>query len=288
MLRAAARRLSAAAVADRPPARSTRPCARSESRRDDGDAAAVALAGSARGGSRRAPQRRLGRRHRRGPPGDGGSYGSGVEDLSRPRRQLAGARINGAEALLQEEMRRLRGIQPGDRVKVRVRHARALRAHRAVSLQRPLRRIGSRPPPVRASIDRSTPTPPRSPTRATIRRTLRRAGGGSALPERRLRRWKIAPRWGTVRVRGGRVGEAQRPPGGHERVLPALWKEWVELLDVGEMWEMPHRSAEPRLRLRRPTSLRRRSAAETPAVIATVGDAESAGRLAPALASAKH
>ena len=49
------------------------------------------------------------------------SYGSGVEDLSSAAAELAGARM-AEQKRLQEEMRCLRGIQPGDRVKVRVRH----------------------------------------------------------------------------------------------------------------------------------------------------------------------
>ena len=48
------------------------------------------------------------------------SYGGGVEDLSSAAAELAGARM-AEQKRLQEEMRRLRGIQPGDRVKVRVR-----------------------------------------------------------------------------------------------------------------------------------------------------------------------
>ena len=48
------------------------------------------------------------------------SYGSGVEDLSSAAAELANARM-AEQKKLQEEMRRLRGIQPGDRVKVRVR-----------------------------------------------------------------------------------------------------------------------------------------------------------------------
>ena len=49
------------------------------------------------------------------------SYGSGVEDLSTAAMEMANARM-AEQKRLQEEMRRLRGIQPGDRVRVRVRH----------------------------------------------------------------------------------------------------------------------------------------------------------------------
>ena len=72
------------------------------------------------------------------------SYGSGVEDLSSAAAELAGARM-AEQKRLQEEMRRLRGIQPGDRVKVRVR----LGAPYPEVVQRfhyasPLRRRGAR------------------------------------------------------------------------------------------------------------------------------------------------
>ena len=48
------------------------------------------------------------------------SYGSGVEDLSSAAAELANTRM-AEQKKLQEEMRRLRGIQVGDRVRVRVR-----------------------------------------------------------------------------------------------------------------------------------------------------------------------
>ena len=170
------------------------------------------------------------------------SYGSGVEDLSSAAAELAGARM-AEQKRLQEEMRRLRGIQPGDRVKVRVRHG--------APYPEPIKRYHYNAPfggaglghrPSASPIDAFDPDAAAEPDEGDDPSDAedRAGGGGGGKKNGDGRRWKIVPTLGyVVRVRGGRVGVKRNGhPEDTNESFPTYPKEWVEVLDVGEMWEM--------------------------------------------------
>ncbi len=176
------------------------------------------------------------------------SYGSGVEDLSSAAAELAGARM-AEQKRLQEEMRRLRGIQPGDRVKVRVKlgapYPEVVKRYHYAS---PFGGAGLGHAPGEVAEDGETAgdstsddatkdidesiaddSPMISPTTASKK-----------TKEPSARRWKIVAELGyVVCVRGDRVGVKRN---GHAEdtlnSFPTYPKSWVEVLDVGEMWEM--------------------------------------------------
>ena len=189
------------------------------------------------------------------------SYGSGVEDLSSAAAELAGARM-AEQKRLQEEMRRLRGIQPGDRVKVRVR----LGAPYPEVVQRfnyalPFGGAGLGHAPggggggdaVDAFDSKETPdgmggiSPTAKRQASASSRTSsakRRDDADVPSAEKKKpgasRRWKMGVELGyVVCVRGDRVGVKRNGhPEDTASVYPTYPKEWVEVLDVGEMWEM--------------------------------------------------
>ena len=189
------------------------------------------------------------------------SYGSGVEDLSSAAAELANARM-AEQKKLQEEMRRLRGIQPGDRVKVRVR----LGAPYPEVVQRfnyasPFGGAGLGHAPggvgggdaVDAFDSKETPdgmggiSPTAERQASASSRTSsakRRDDADVPSAEKKKpgasRRWKMGVELGyVVCVRGDRVGVKRN---GHPEdtavSYPTYPKAWVEVLDVGEMWEM--------------------------------------------------
>lgn len=171
------------------------------------------------------------------------SYGSGVEDLSTAAMEMANARM-AEQKRLQEEMRRLRGIQPGDRVKVRVRHG--------APYPEPIKRYHYNAPfggaglghrPSASPIDAFDPDAAAEPDEGddpSDAEDRAAAGGGGGKKNGDGRRWKIVPTLGyVVRVRGGRVGVKRNGhPEDTNESFPTYPKEWVEVLDVGEMWEM--------------------------------------------------
>ena len=192
------------------------------------------------------------------------SYGSGVEDLSSAAAELAGARM-AEQKRLQEEMRRLRGIQPGDRVKVRVR----LGAPYPEVVQRfnyalPFGGAGLGHAPgggggdsvdafasqetagAGATSSNAKAPPTSSPSPRGKRRDDGDGGVGDAEKKKASsssgasRRWKMGVELGyVVCVRGDRVGVKRNGhPEDTASVYPTYPKEWVEVLDVGEMWEM--------------------------------------------------
>ena len=177
------------------------------------------------------------------------SYGSGVEDLSSAAMELANARM-AEQKRLQEEMRRLRGIVVGDRVRVRVRQG--------APYPEPVKRyhytspfggsdLGHQP---RVGSDASPAMGAESGELGNESvEGLGGAPGGDAAAgvatggsgkAGNKRRWKIVTEIGyVVAVRGNRVGIKRN---GHledtNEVFPTYPKEWVEVLDVGEMWEI--------------------------------------------------
>ena len=189
------------------------------------------------------------------------SYGSGVEDLSSAAAELAGARM-AEQKRLQEEMRRLRGIQPGDRVKVRVRLGAPYpelvqRFNYASTLSGA--GLGHAPGGGGNSVDafaskenidgedassKAKPPPSSSPSSCAKRRDYGNGGVGDAESKKASsgdsRRWKMGVELGyVVCVRGDRVGVKRNGhPEDTDAVYPTYPKEWVEVLDVGEMWEI--------------------------------------------------
>lgn len=191
------------------------------------------------------------------------SYGSGVEDLSSAAAELANARM-AEQKKLQEEMRRLRGIQPGDRVKVRVRlgapypevvkrfhyaspfggaglgHAPgggggADEADAFASTETNIAETSD------ASNERASPSSSSTPG------ANKRLNDGVQSAEKNKkpafgasRRWKMGVELGyVVCVRGERVGVKRNGhPEDTASSYPTYPKDWVEVLDVGEMWEM--------------------------------------------------
>lgn len=167
------------------------------------------------------------------------SYGSGVEDLSSAAAELANARM-AEQKKLQEEMRRLRGIQVGDRVRVRVRQGAPYpepvkRYHHASPFggaglgHTPGADATDHPEPSGEGADAEPSAVDGAPGAATA------TGDGG-----KKRRWKIVPVIGYVcRVRGDRVGVKRNGhPEDTDDAFPTYPKSWVEVLDIGEMWEM--------------------------------------------------
>lgn len=194
------------------------------------------------------------------------SYGSGVEDLSSAAAELANARM-AEQKKLQEEMRRLRGIQPGDRVKVRVRLGAPYpevvkRFHYASPFggaglgHTPGSRRGgadeadafaSNETPVTDTSDASNERASPSSSSSTTPRAKKRRDDDVPSAEKNKkpafgasRRWKMGVELGyVVCVRGERVGVKRNGhPEDTKTSYPTYPKEWVEVLDVGEMWEM--------------------------------------------------
>lgn len=176
------------------------------------------------------------------------SYGSGVEDLSSAAAELANARM-AEQKKLQEEMRRLRGIQVGDRVRVRVRQGAPYpepvkRYHHAS----PFGGAGLGHTPGADATDHRGHARPPEDTEDThgepsaVEGAATGAGTRTATGDgaKKSRRWKIVPVVGYVcRVRGERVGVKRNGhPEDTDDAFPTYPKSWVEVLDIGEMWEM--------------------------------------------------
>jgi hypothetical protein len=170
------------------------------------------------------------------------SYGSGVEDLSSAAAELAGARM-AEQKRFQEEMRRVRGIQPGDRVKIRVRHGAPYpEVVTSFHYASPFGGAGYGRAPAFAAAEttdanRSGRDPDESKeSNADVRVSTARRG-------EKKKRWKTAIEVGyVVTVRGAQRNRIGVKRNGHPEDtdvwFPTYPKEWVEVLDVGEMWEM--------------------------------------------------
>ena len=182
------------------------------------------------------------------------SYGSGVEDLSTAAMELANARM-AEQKRLQEEMRRLRGIQPGDRVRVRVRHG--------APYPDPIKRYHYTSPFGGAGLGHDPSARNRKgATAAEDHDDDNAPGGGDDEGGQRespkgiaskgdaatgtttkgdaARRWKIVVEIGyVVCTRGDRVGVKRNGhPEDTETSFPTYPKSWVEVLNVGEMWDI--------------------------------------------------
>tara|TARA_B100000401_G_scaffold397588_1_gene307766 strand:- start:248 stop:1213 length:966 start_codon:yes stop_codon:yes gene_type:complete len=178
------------------------------------------------------------------------SYGSGVEDLSTAAMEMANARM-AEQKRLQEEMRRLRGIQPGDRVRVRVRHG--------APYPDPIKRYHYTSPFGGAGLGHDPSARGKGATAAAAAAAaddddVDDEGGGGG--ERRgiaskgdaatgttkgdARRWKIVVEIGyVVCTRGDRVGVKRNGhPEDTDESFPTYPKSWVEVLNVGEMWDI--------------------------------------------------
>ena len=179
------------------------------------------------------------------------SYGSGVEDLSTAAMEMANARM-AEQKRLQEEMRRLRGIQPGDRVRVRVRHG--------APYPDPIKRYHYTSPFGGAGLGHDPSARGKGATAAAAAAAAAAdddvddEGGGGG--ERRgiaskgdaatgttkggARRWKIVVEIGyVVCTRGDRVGVKRNGhPEDTDASFPTYPKSWVEVLNVGEMWDI--------------------------------------------------
>ena len=174
------------------------------------------------------------------------SYGSGVEDLSTAAMEMANARM-AEQKRLQEEMRRLRGVQPGDRVRIRVRHG--------APYPDPIKRyhytspfggagLGHDPGAAAkggktAASDSETPRDEEEIEKAAKGdSTTNKADAARDKGDKR--RWKIVVEIGYVTcVRGQRVGiKRNGHPEDTDTVFPTYPKSWVEVLNVGEMWDM--------------------------------------------------
>ena len=179
------------------------------------------------------------------------SYGSGVEDLSTAAMEMANARM-AEQKRLQEEMRRLRGIQPGDRVRVRVRHG--------APYPDPIKRYHYTSPFGGAGLGHDPSA--RNRKGATAADDDNAPGGGDDEGGQRespkgiaskgdaatgtttkgdaARRWKIVVEIGyVVCTRGDRVGVKRNGhPEDTETSFPTYPKSWVEVLNVGEMWDI--------------------------------------------------
>jgi len=178
------------------------------------------------------------------------SYGSGVEDLSTAAMEMANARM-AEQKRLQEEMRRLRGIQPGDRVRVRVRHG--------APYPDPIKRYHYTSPFGGAGLGHDPSARGKGATAAAAAAAdddddVDDEGGGGG--ERRgiaskgdaatgttkggARRWKIVVEIGyVVCTRGDRVGVKRNGhPEDTDASFPTYPKSWVEVLNVGEMWDI--------------------------------------------------
>ena len=200
------------------------------------------------------------------------SYGSGVEDLSSAAMELANARM-AEQKRLQEEMRRLRGIQVGDRVRVSVRQGApypepikqyhytspfggAGLGHQPSGGGGSGMGLGSAGPVGSASGSAAADVDDLegfafAAAETSVNGGAGGAGGGgygggggqsSAVTghQRKQRRWKIVQVTGyVVKVRGNRVGVKRNDHlGDTDEVFPTYPKDWVEVLDVGEMWEI--------------------------------------------------
>ena len=182
------------------------------------------------------------------------SYGSGVEDLSTAAMEMANARM-AEQKRLQEEMRRLRGIQPGDRVRVRVRHG--------APYPDPIKRYHYTSPFGGAGLGHDPSARNRKGATAAEDHDNHDApGGGDDEGGQResskgiaskgdaatgtttkgdaARRWKIVVEIGyVVCTRGDRVGVKRNGhPEDTETSFPTYPKSWVEVLNVGEMWDI--------------------------------------------------
>ena len=182
------------------------------------------------------------------------SYGSGVEDLSTAAMEMANARM-AEQKRLQEEMRRLRGIQPGDRVRVRVRHG--------APYPDPIKRYHYTSPFGGAGLGHDPSARNRKgATAAEDHDDDDAPGGGDDEGGQRespkgiaskgdaatgtttkgdaARRWKIVVEIGyVVCTRGDRVGVKRNGhPEDTETSFPTYPKSWVEVLNVGEMWDI--------------------------------------------------
>lgn len=182
------------------------------------------------------------------------SYGSGVEDLSTAAMEMANARM-AEQKRLQEEMRRLRGIQPGDRVRVRVRHG--------APYPDPIKRYHYTSPFGGAGLGHDPSARNRKgATAAEDHDDDNAPGGGDDEGGQRespkgiaskgdaatgtttkgdaARRWKIVVEIGyVVCTRGDRVGVKRNGhPEDTETSFPTYPKSWVEVLNVGEMWDI--------------------------------------------------
>ena len=178
------------------------------------------------------------------------SYGSGVEDLSTAAMEMANARM-AEQKRLQEEMRRLRGIQPGDRVRVRVRHG--------APYPDPIKRYHYTSPFGGAGLGHDPSARGKGATAAAAAAAAAaddddEEGGGGG--ERRgiaskgdaatgttkgdARRGKIVVEIGyVVCTRGDRVGVKRNGhPEDTDESFPTYPKSWVEVLNVGEMWDI--------------------------------------------------
>jgi hypothetical protein len=166
-----------------------------------------------------------------------------VEDLSSAAAEMANARMAETKKM-QEEMRRLRGVQVGDRVKVRVRQG--------APYPEPIKRYHYTSPFGGAGLGHKPGAGAGAAAGAAGAGAVDEeeehegfgfAGGGGAAEAGaggKQRRWKIVQTMGyVIKVRGNRVGIKRN---GHledtDTSFPTYPKEWVEVLDVGEMWEM--------------------------------------------------
>jgi len=193
------------------------------------------------------------------------SYGSGVEDLSSAAAEMAGARM-AEQKRLQEEMRRLRGIQPGDRVKIKVRlgapYPEVVKRFHYTS---PFGGAGLGHVPGVAQVEsqkHGTSNSSNSVRDSDLSNDSERDTTGTGTVDEgtssvdeegtkkmdnpshdekgEKRRWKTVVELGyVVCVRGNRVGVKRN---GHLEdtvtAFPTYPKKWVEVLDIGEMWEM--------------------------------------------------
>ena len=179
------------------------------------------------------------------------SYGSGVEDLSTAAMEMANARM-AEQKRLQEEMRRLRGIQPGDRVRVRVRHG--------APYPDPIKRYHYTSPFGGAGLGHDPSARGKGATAADADDNHDAPDGGDDEGGQRespkgiaskgdaatgttkgdARRWKIVVEIGyVVCTRGDRVGVKRNGhPEDTETSFPTYPKSWVEVLNVGEMWDI--------------------------------------------------
>ena len=174
------------------------------------------------------------------------SYGSGVEDLSTAAMEMANARM-AEQKRLQEEMRRLRGIQPGDRVRIRVRHG--------APYPDPIKRYHYTSPFGGAGLGHDPGAAAKGGKTAASdsgiprdEEEIEKAAKGDSTTNKAAaardkgdkRRWKIVVEIGYVCcVRGQRVGiKRNGHPEDTNTSFPTYPKSWVEVLNVGEMWDM--------------------------------------------------
>jgi hypothetical protein len=186
------------------------------------------------------------------------SYGSGVEDLSSAAMEMANARM-AEQKKLREEMLKNRGIQPGDRVTVAVRVGapypeRVKRYHYATDpfggegLGHDPSSSGRRGGGGGGGVGASQGSDWDEDDVGGAGRGSHHGAGSAGTSvasegDAGAKRWKIEHQIGyVVAVRGeggGRVGVKRNGhPEDSDESFPTYPKEWVRVLDVGEMWEI--------------------------------------------------